>query len=40
MQVLRAGLSQQIHIQDVVAGDIMFIEPGDLLTVDCVYVEG
>jgi Ca2+-transporting ATPase len=37
---LRGGLSQQIHIQYVVVGDIMFVEPGDLLTVDCIYIEG
>ncbi|KAI9364770.1 E1-E2 ATPase-domain-containing protein [Pilaira anomala] len=34
------GLSQQIHIQEIVVGDIMFIEPGDVLNVDCLYIEG
>ncbi|KAG1050848.1 hypothetical protein G6F43_006903 [Rhizopus delemar] len=40
VKVLRGGLAQQIHIQEVVVGDVMFIEPGDLLNVDCVYIEG
>ncbi|KAG1460587.1 hypothetical protein G6F56_005917 [Rhizopus delemar] len=40
VKVVRGGLAQQIHIQDIVVGDIMFIEPGDLLNVDCVYIEG
>ncbi|KAI9282250.1 PMCA-type calcium-translocating P-type ATPase [Sporodiniella umbellata] len=39
-KVLRGGLAQQIYIQDIVVGDIMFIEPGDLLNVDCLYIEG
>ncbi|KAI9244218.1 PMCA-type calcium-translocating P-type ATPase [Helicostylum pulchrum] len=40
VKVLRGGLSQQIHIQDIVVGDIMFIEPGDVLNVDCLFIEG
>ncbi|KAI7873113.1 PMCA-type calcium-translocating P-type ATPase [Mucor mucedo] len=40
VKVLRSGLSQQIHIQEIVVGDILFIEPGDILNVDCLYIEG
>ncbi|KAI8997400.1 PMCA-type calcium-translocating P-type ATPase [Pilobolus umbonatus] len=40
IEVLRAGVTQQIHIQELVVGDIMFIEPGNILNVDCLFIEG
>ncbi|KAG0175635.1 hypothetical protein DFQ28_006601 [Apophysomyces sp. BC1034] len=39
-KVLRRGIAQQIRAQDLVVGDIMFIEPGDILTADCLFIEG
>ncbi|KAI9016536.1 PMCA-type calcium-translocating P-type ATPase [Phycomyces nitens] len=40
VKLLRRGVTQQVHVSDVVVGDIMFIEPGDVITVDCLYLEG
>ncbi|KAI9498260.1 PMCA-type calcium-translocating P-type ATPase [Zychaea mexicana] len=40
VKVLRGGIAQQVHIRQVVVGDVMFLEPGDMVTVDCVYIEG
>ncbi|KAI8374538.1 PMCA-type calcium-translocating P-type ATPase [Radiomyces spectabilis] len=40
VKIMRDGIAQQIHIQEVVVGDIMFVEPGDMLNVDCLYIEG
>ncbi|KAL0079340.1 PMCA-type calcium-translocating P-type ATPase [Phycomyces blakesleeanus] len=40
VKVLRRGMTQQVHVCDIVVGDIMFIEPGDMITVDCLYLEG
>ncbi|KAI7878578.1 PMCA-type calcium-translocating P-type ATPase [Lichtheimia hyalospora FSU 10163] len=40
VKILRGGLSQQIQIREVVVGDVLFLEPGDMVTVDCIYIEG
>ncbi|KAF7723237.1 hypothetical protein EC973_002175 [Apophysomyces ossiformis] len=40
VKVLRRGIAQRIRAQELVVGDIMFIEPGDILTADCIYIEG
>ncbi|KAI7872032.1 PMCA-type calcium-translocating P-type ATPase [Spinellus fusiger] len=40
IKVLRGGMTHQIHSHEVVVGDIMLIEPGDIITVDCLYLEG
>ncbi|KAI7858565.1 PMCA-type calcium-translocating P-type ATPase [Circinella umbellata] len=40
VKVLRGGISQQIHNRQLVVGDVMFLEPGDMVTVDCIYIEG
>lgn len=40
VKVLRGGLCQQIHIRNLLVGDIMLLEPGDVLNVDCLYIDG
>ncbi|KAI8138052.1 PMCA-type calcium-translocating P-type ATPase [Fennellomyces sp. T-0311] len=40
VKVLRGGIARQVNIQQVVVGEVMFLEPGDMVTVDCVYIEG
>lgn len=39
-KALRGGVAQQIPVREVVVGDILFLEPGDMITVDAVYLEG
>ena len=40
VKVIRSGSSQEISIYDVLVGDVMHLEPGDLIPVDGVFIAG
>lgn len=40
VQVIRSGKAQEISVHDLLVGDLMVIEPGDILPVDGIYVTG
>ena len=40
VQVVRSGKSRQISVYDVLVGDVMHLEPGDLIPVDGVFISG
>lgn len=40
VKVIRSGKSQQISVYDILVGDIMHLEPGDLIPVDGIFIEG
>ncbi|KAI9827542.1 MAG: hypothetical protein M1832_004892 [Thelocarpon impressellum] len=40
VKVIRSGRSQEISIYDVLVGDVMHLEPGDLVPVDGVFIDG
>ncbi|KAI9804281.1 MAG: hypothetical protein M1833_007088 [Piccolia ochrophora] len=40
VKVVRSGKSQEISIFELLAGDVMHLEPGDLIPVDGVFIEG
>ncbi|KAF2263679.1 calcium-translocating P-type ATPase [Lojkania enalia] len=40
VKVIRSGVSQQISVFDVLVGDVMHLEPGDLIPVDGIFIEG
>ncbi|KEF52838.1 Ca2+-transporting ATPase [Exophiala aquamarina CBS 119918] len=40
VKVIRSGKSQQISVYDILVGDVMHLEPGDLIPVDGVFIEG
>lgn len=40
VKVIRSGKSQQISIFDILVGDVMHLEPGDLVPVDGILIEG
>ena len=40
VKVIRSGKSQEISVYDVLVGDLMHLEPGDLISVDGIYIEG
>lgn len=40
VKVIRSGKSQEISVYDVLVGDVMHLEPGDLIPVDGVFIEG
>ncbi|GAB7348486.1 hypothetical protein MBLNU459_g6893t3 [Dothideomycetes sp. NU459] len=40
IKLIRSGKTQEISIHDVLAGDIMLLEPGDMVAVDGILVEG
>ncbi|KIV88341.1 calcium-translocating P-type ATPase, PMCA-type [Exophiala mesophila] len=40
VKVIRSGKSQEISVYDVLVGDIMHLEPGDLIPVDGVFIDG
>ena len=39
VKVIRSGRSQQISVYDILVGDVMLLEPGDLLPVDGILIE-
>jgi len=40
VKVIRSGKSQQISIFDVLVGDVVLIEPGDVLPADGIFIDG
>lgn len=40
VKVIRSGKSQEISVFDVLAGDVMHLEPGDMIPVDGIFIEG
>ncbi|EXJ58916.1 Ca2+-transporting ATPase [Cladophialophora yegresii CBS 114405] len=40
VKVVRSGKSQEISVYDVLVGDVMHLEPGDLIPVDGVFIDG
>ncbi|KAI9321217.1 PMCA-type calcium-translocating P-type ATPase [Dichotomocladium elegans] len=40
VKVVRGGKQQQISVYDVNVGDILELEPGEIVPVDCIYLEG
>ncbi|EAS31446.3 calcium-translocating P-type ATPase, PMCA-type [Coccidioides immitis RS] len=40
VKVIRSGKSVEISVFDVLAGDVMHLEPGDLVPVDGIFIEG
>ena len=40
VQVIRSGKAQEISVHDLLVGDLMVIEPGDILPVDGIFVTG
>ncbi|PLN83841.1 putative P-type calcium ATPase [Aspergillus taichungensis] len=40
VKVVRSGKTSEISIQDVLVGDVMHLEPGDLVPVDGIFIEG
>lgn len=39
-KVIRSGKTMQISVYDILAGDVMHLEPGDMIPVDGVFIEG
>jgi len=40
IKVVRSGKSQEISVYDILVGDVVHLEPGDLIPVDGVFIEG
>lgn len=40
VKVIRSGKTQEISIHDILAGELLMVEPGDILPVDGIYVAG
>jgi P-type Ca2+ transporter type 2C len=40
VKVIRSGKSREVSVYDVLVGDIMHLEPGDLIPVDGIFIEG
>jgi len=40
VKVIRSGKSQEISVYDVLVGDVMHLEPGDLVPVDGIFIDG
>jgi Ca2+-transporting ATPase len=40
VKVIRSGKSQQISLFDILVGDVVHIEPGDVIPVDGVFIDG
>jgi Ca2+-transporting ATPase len=40
VKVIRSGKTQEISVFDVLVGDVMHLEPGDLVPVDGVFIDG
>ncbi|KAH7160996.1 hypothetical protein EDB81DRAFT_714091 [Dactylonectria macrodidyma] len=40
VKVLRSGKSMLIHINQVLVGDVLYLEPGDLVPVDGIFIDG
>ncbi|KAK2752760.1 hypothetical protein FQN55_005892 [Onygenales sp. PD_40] len=40
VKVIRSGKSVEISVYDILAGDVMHLEPGDMVPVDGIFIEG
>ncbi|KIX00604.1 calcium-translocating P-type ATPase, PMCA-type [Rhinocladiella mackenziei CBS 650.93] len=40
VKVIRSGKSYMINVHDVLVGDVLFLEPGDLVPVDGIFIHG
>ena len=40
VKVIRSGKSMEISVHDVLVGDVMHLEPGDMIPVDGIFIEG
>ena len=40
VKVIRSGKSREVSVHDVLVGDIMHLEPGDMIPVDGIYISG
>jgi Ca2+-transporting ATPase len=40
VKVIRSGKSQEISVHDILVGDVMHLEPGDLVPVDGIFIDG
>ena len=40
VKVIRTGKSRQISVHDVLVGDVMHLEPGDMIPVDGIFISG
>ena len=40
VKVIRSGKSQEISVYDILVGDVMHLEPGDLIPVDGIFIDG
>jgi Ca2+-transporting ATPase len=40
VKVIRSGKSQEVSVYDVLVGDVMHLEPGDLVPVDGIFIDG
>ncbi|KAI9839878.1 MAG: hypothetical protein M1819_000070 [Sarea resinae] len=40
VKVVRSGKTQEISIYDLLVGDVMHLEPGDMIPVDGIFIEG
>ena len=40
VKVIRSGKSQEISVYDILAGDVMHLEPGDIIPCDGIFIDG
>ncbi|KAH9826640.1 calcium-translocating P-type ATPase [Teratosphaeria destructans] len=40
VNVIRSGKTQEINIHDLLVGDVLLVEPGDIIPVDGIYITG
>ena len=40
VNVIRSGKSREISVQDILVGDVMHLEPGDMIPVDGIFISG
>lgn len=40
VKVIRSGKTRELSVYDILAGDVMHLEPGDLVPVDGIFIEG
>ena len=40
VKVIRSGKSREISVHDILVGDVMHLEPGDMIPVDGIYISG
>ncbi|RMD41721.1 hypothetical protein DV735_g3401, partial [Chaetothyriales sp. CBS 134920] len=40
VKVIRSGKSQEISVYDVLVGDVLFLEPGDIIPCDGIFIDG